>query len=47
MTAIPAFQITNCIAWNEAARKRAIRSGRRRDARRHERNIKDLREKLV
>lgn len=38
----PAFALKNCIAWNKAARLRALKRGRRRDARRHERNIKSL-----
>lgn len=43
----PAFALKNCLDWNEAARKRALKAGRRRDVRRFERNIKDLREQLA
>lgn len=38
----PPFAIRNCIAWNKAARLRALKQGRRRDVRRFERNIKEL-----
>lgn len=38
----PPFALKNCIEWNKAARLRALKSGRRRDVRRHERNIKSL-----
>lgn len=38
----PAFALRNCIAWNKAARRRALKQGRRRDVRRFERNIKSL-----
>lgn len=47
MTKVPAFQIANCITWNEAARLRALKQGRRRDVRRFERNIKDLKTQVA
>jgi hypothetical protein len=38
----PPPALRNCVAWNKAARLRALKQGRRRDARRFERNIKSL-----